>query len=656
MQTFLHDPVARACSADGVVQVFQEALQRAERIAGSIRALRGAPDDALTWDATFGAFDRVMQAVQEALCVPQLLSVTHEHVDVRIAAKGAEPLVDAFLSALYVDDGIAEVLRRAAALLHGTAGPFGGDRLVEQTLREYRRNGLSLDAAARARLKELNEKLTALGQSFDTNLAETTLHVDVHASQLAGLSEAFIANHPAQENGLVRLTTDYPDLVPVLNHATDRVMARELYARSESRAAEQNLPILREIVALRHEKATVLGYATWAEYILETRMAKTPAAVKKFLDTLHESLLPLRERETAVLVEMQRVVLPDAGEQISVADVRYLENAVRKERFQLDAQALAEYFEVGAVLRGILNIASRLYAIAFTACTSPAWHPDVLVFDVSRDGAMCARVYLDLYPREGKFKHAAVFGMVETVLDERGARRLPIAALVCNFPKAGASPALMSHGDVVTFFHEFGHLLHHVLSESVLATFSGTNVARDFVEVPSQLFEQWAWERETLDMCAQHYKTGERLPDALFDAMTSARTFGEAIATERQLFLASFDYEFHTRAPGFDPEALVLELYPQFSTFVRVPHTHFPCTFGHLIGYDAAYYSYQWALVLAYDVMSRFHAEGFMNTQTAQEYRERILAKGGGEDEMALVEAFLGRPSTSAVYLKYLGV
>jgi thimet oligopeptidase len=214
----------------------------------------------------------------------------------------------------------------------------------------------------------------------------------------------------------------------------------------------------------------------------------------------------------------------------------------------------------------------------------------------------------------------------------------------------------MSHSDVVTYFHEFGHLLHHVLSESTLSTFSGTNVARDFVEVPSQLFEQWAWERNTLDMFAKHYATGERLPEDLFAAMTAARTFGEAIGTERQLFLATYDYEFHTRASGFDPEALVLELYPQFSSFVRVPGGHFPCTFGHLIGYDAAYYSYQWALALAYDVMSRFHAEGFMNTQTASEYRERILAKGGSEDEQGLVEAFLGRPSTIDAYLKYLGI
>jgi thimet oligopeptidase len=680
MKSFLHDPVSRLLTTDGVIQHFTDAIGRAETTAQSIRELRDADDAMLTWDATFGAFDRMTQDIQEAICIPQLISVTHENADVRNAAKGAEPLVDAFVSKLYLDDAIANVLERASTLSLLTKGGIGGRcraRLIEHTLRDYRRNGLSLPESDRVRLRELNEKLTAMGQEFDTNLAETTLHLDIRAEQLDGLPESFIANHPAQADGSIRLTTDYPDLIPFLRYAKDRGAARELYRLSECRAAEKNIPLLKKIVALRHEKAALLGFSTWADYVLEPRMAKTAVAVKTFLTTLHEGLIDPRKREVDELVAMQRLILPEAGEVISVSDVKYLEDAVSKRRFNLDTQKLSEYFEGGAVLQGIIDIASKVYGISFHRIQTPTWHPDVLVFDVLRDGSAFSRVYLDLHPREGKFKHAAVFGMVETCVMEspspdqgdrravaseesvgRGevSRRMPIAALVCNFPKPGASPALMSHDDVVTFFHEFGHLLHHVLSESELATFAGTNVARDFVEVPSQLFEQWAWERETLDMFAKQYLTGERLPDELFNAMTAARKFGVAIATERQLFLATYDYVFHTRAPGFDPEALVLELYPQFSSFIRVPETHFPCTFGHLIGYDAAYYSYQWALALAYDVMSRFHAEGFMNTQTATDYRECILSKGGSEDEMSLVESFLGRPSSTDAYLKYLGI
>lgn len=659
MKLFLFDPVASALTADGVKTMFTEALARAESIAESIRALHDAADDQLTWENTFGAFDQINGAIQEAICIPQLMSVTHEDAAVRNAAKGAEPLVDAFVSKLLLDDAIANVLERASQLPLLTKERVGvrcADKFIRDLLREYRRNGLSLPESDRATLRSLNEQMTALSQSFDSNLAETTLSMTVKPEQLEGLPEAFIANHPVGADGAITLTTNYPDLVPVLTYAKDRSVARELYRLSETRAAEKNIPILKELVVLRNQKAKLLGYATWADYVLEPRMAKNAKTARAFLDRLHDGLVDLRKKETEELLTMQQSVLPDEGEQISVHNVRYLEDLAAKKKFNLDTQKLSEYFEIMAVQQGILDITSKLYGIEFVRVQDTTWHEDVQVFDVQRNHETVARVYLDLHPREGKYKHAAVFGMVETMVDENGNRRMPIAALVCNFPKPGAAPALMSHDDVVTFFHEFGHLLHHILSEATMASVAGTNVARDFVEVPSQLFENWAWEKETLMLFAKHYRTGELLPDEIFTAMTAARTFGEAIATERQLFLATYDQEFHTRAPGFDPEALVLELYPHYSDFVRVPETHFPCTFGHLMGYDAAYYGYQWALAIAYDVMSRFRTEGLMNAQTAKEYRERILARGGEVDETSLVESFLGRPSTIDAYLEYLGV
>lgn len=646
------DLVSPAFTADGVMKMCDDALLRASAILDGIRSLKDAPTSTLTWKNTFGAFDSLVAALQDAVCIPQLMSVGHPDPAVREAAMQAEPKADAFQSALYLDDAVAIVLQRFA--VSATDLTAVQKRCVEDVLREYRRNGLSLESIGRDRLRELNERITTISQEFEKNLAETSLSIDVRPEQLEGMSEAFIANHPPGANGLVRMTTDYPDLVPFLRFAKDRDVARELYALSDNRAAEQNLPILKELRALRQEKATLLGFSNWGDYILEPRMAKDTKTVETFLSALHEKLVPLRQRETAELLAAQKRILPSAGERILVSNVKYLEDALRQEKFSLDSQKLAEYCEVSTVLSGIIAIASKLYGIRFERVEILGWHADVQVFDVADERGAIGRVYIDLYPREGKYKHAAVFGMVETLQEADGSRRLPIAALVCNFPKPGASPALMGHDDVVTFFHEFGHLLHHVLSESELAMFAGTNVARDFVEAPSQIFEAWAWDRESLDLFAKHYQTGEKIPDEMFAAMTAARAFGKGIDTERQLFLATVDQLCHTTDQ--DAEEIVKSIYPQFSEFDRVPSTHFPATFGHLIGYSAAYYGYQWALSIASDLLTRFEKEGMMNLVTAQSYRASILAKGGSIDESTMVESFLGRPSTSDAYVKHLGL
>lgn len=646
------DVVSPAFTVDGVTKMCDDALLRASTLLDGIRSLNGTPTSALAWNNTFGAFDSVVAAIQDAVCIPQLISVAHPDPAVRNTAMQAEPKADAFQSTLYIDDVVAGVLQRFAD--SATDLTAVQKRCVDDVLREYRRNGLSLDASGRDRLRELNERITALSQEFEKNLAETSLWIDVRPEQLEGLSETFIANHPPGTSGLVRITTDYPDLVPFLRFAKDRDVARELYALSDNRAAEQNLPILKELRALRQEKSTLLGFANWGDYILEPRMAKDTKTVAAFLSALHEKLVPLRQRETAELLGVQNKILPNTGEKILVSNVKYLEDALRQEKFSLDSQKFAEYFEVNAVLNGIIAIASKLYGIQFDLVDMQAWHKDVMVFNVADERGVVGRVYIDLYPREGKYKHAAVFGMVETFKQNDGSRRLPIAALVCNFPKPGEAPALMGHDDVVTFFHEFGHLLHHVLSESELAMFAGTNVARDFVEAPSQMFEAWAWDRESLDMFAKHYQTGEKIPEAMFAAMSAARTFGKGIDTERQLFLATLDQLCHTTDQ--DAEEIVKSIYPRFSEFERVPFTHFPATFGHLIGYSAAYYGYQWALSIASDLLTRFQIEGMMNLETAKAYRTSILAKGGSADETTMIESFLGRPSTSDAYVKHLGL
>lgn len=652
---FPSDPIAVGLTAEGVTRLCDDGLAEAERLTKEIRGLRDASEENLTWEATFGAFDRLEFFVQEAVSVPQFIGLCHPNAAVRTAALACEPRVSAFVSTLYLDDDIAAVLKRAAEHLGNLPNPRG--RMVEHVLRDYRRNGLGLDVDGRKRLKALNETLTELGQAFEKNLAESTLAITVGPESLRGLPETYINNHPVQSDSTIRITTDTPDLTPFLRYSEDRVAARELYRLSQNRARHENREILERLLILRREKAELLGYATWADFVLETRMAKTPTMVRDFIDRLHSGLSPRRAEEFALYKEeaAARNML-DADGGVSASDASYLGDIIRQKKFQLDTRALSEYFEVRAVERGIMEIASRLYGISFQLVDAPTWHADVEAFDVvDTDGSMLGRIYLDLFPRDDKYKHAAVFPLRPTFTME-GERVLPFAGLICNFPRPGDSPALLDHDQVTTFFHEFGHALHSVLSRSELAHFAGTNVVHDFVEVPSQLFEEWAWQRETLDLFARHHATDALIPEELYRAMIDARTFGDAIFTDRQLFLAKLDQEYHVRPPEFDTSKVLEEIRAEFNPFTPVPDICFEATFGHLVGYDAAYYGYQWALALAFDVRTRFIREGMMSTEVASAYRKTILEPGGGEDETELVTRFLGRAPSEAAYLEYLGI
>jgi len=649
------DPIAPLGTPAAVTGLCDENIAAAKAIAEKIRGLEKASDDDLEWKNTFGMFDGMENHLGEAGRVPQLLMVAHPDAAVREAAIACEPKIDAFVSALYVDDAIASVLRRFDARRIETSPVHL--RYMEKVLRGYRRNGLSLDAEGRERLRKLNEELTKLGQQFDKNLAEATLSIEIMPAQLDGLPDAYVASHPVMENGHVRVTTDYPDFVPFMKYAKDRNASRKLYALSQNRAKEQNLALLDRLIELRNQKATLLGYASWADYVLEPRMAKNAATVAAFLQDIHVAIKPKREEEFSELKRMAVSLGITLDENVFASDASYLEDHIAKQKFNLDTKALSEYFEVGNVLRGIMEISSTLYGISFHPLETKAWHEDVRVHEVrDADGNVLGRAYFDLYPRENKYKHAAVFPLRGTRRLADGSRELPMAALVCNFPKPGSTPALLSHDDVVTFFHEFGHLLHCLLSQSELASFGGTSVPWDFVEAPSQMFEEWAWDRSVLDLFAKHHATGERLPEDLFDAMTAARSFGEATAVDRQIFLSALDQTYHTREPGFDTSALVEELHPEYSSFTRIPETHFQAAFGHLVGYDAAYYGYQWARSLAFDLFSRFKQEGLLNPKTATEYRKAVLEPGGSEDPNALITRFLGRPPDSRSYKAFLGI
>jgi thimet oligopeptidase len=658
------DPMKAELTPSGMTRHCDAGVRRAEILWETVRALASAPERKLTWDATLGTLDAVTLALRSAGDYPELIAVAHPDKAVRDAAKDCAPKVERAYTAVLLDDATAAVVRRFVAK-HETLSPVRA-RYLERIQKELRRNGAELDAAGKARLRELNDAITRTTQDFSANLANATLAIEVDEKTLEGLPQPYVESHKKNAksaSGKIRITTDYPDFFPFMQFAKDRKAALELYSLFDNRAAEKNVPLLERLLKLRQEKARLLGYATWADFVLELRMAKNPTTVASFLDDLQKHVAPIVKTEMKELEgAAKKNGTPPDKDGLPPSDRLFLEELVRKAKYGVDAKEVSEYFEVEHVKKGLLATTSELFGIQFREAPRDAWkpwHPDVTAYDVFEGDRLLGRFAMDLHPREGKYKHAAVFSIRDTRTMADGSRLVPLAAIMCNFPKPGAGPdappALLTHAEVSTFFHEFGHVLHHMLSTAELSTFAGTNVARDFVEAPSQMLEEWTWSKKVLDRFAHHYKTEKPIPAALFDKMTKARGFGRAVHTQRQLFLASLDQAYHAvpEVPQ-DSNATVRDVWKKTMPFRFVDGTHFQASFGHLMEYDAGYYGYQWALAIARDLFSRFDKEGLMTTKVARDYRDRVLAPGSSDDENRLIEGFLGRPFSRDPYKRFL--
>lgn len=651
------DPVAEGMTKLGAVQLCDRHLERAAKLRDELRGLKSAADAELTWDATLGRIDAIAFEVALGAGMPELMSLTHPDKEVRDAAKGCRPKVDKFYTNLLLDADLAGVVKRYAERDEAKALTGTKKRLLDELLRDFRRNGLDLPKDKQEKLKKLNAELTKLSQEFGTNISESKGELKVKPEQLKGMPESFRESHKAGDDGMVTLTTDYPDYYPIVTHCEDREVAKDLTRLFDNRAADKNVKILERVLVLRQEKAELLGYETWADYAIEPRMAKSKQSVADFLKKAAETVkAPARAEYAAFVAEHQRL-----GGKLPIPnyDRLYLEQRLRQKKYNFDSKELSNYFEVERVTAGMLKLLSQLFGVEFKQVDGvKTWHEDVRVIDVldsaANGGKRRARIYLDLFPREGKYKHAAMFEMRSGMAHVDG-YITPISALVCNFTRTTAdAPGLLTHNQVQTYFHEFGHALHHAFTSQPLASFAGTNTARDFVEAPSQMLEEWTWRRETLDLFAVHHETGEKIPDALFEAMTKSRAFGRAVATERQISLATLDFEYHSQKPPLDTDEVFTQVMKKTQSFSYLPDTHFQATFGHLMGYDAAYYGYQWALAIARDVLTRFEKEGFMNTKTAADWRSHVLAQGAGPDENELVAEFLGRPTNLDAYGKFL--
>ncbi len=577
-------------------------------------------------------------ALNEAISEAYVLSEAHPEASVREAAEAQVQAVESLAAARLLDRDLWQAFAdsRAEGLDEGAA------RLLSRLLRDFRRGGVDLDDAGRARVAELTDRDTELSLAFSRTIREGRREITVPAAGLAGLPQDFIDAHPADADGNVTLTTEYTDVGPVTEYATDRATRFALVSVFRNLGWPENDPILAELLDVRAERARLLGYSDWADFETETRMIGAGAEIPVFLAKLDDASAEAAAAEYAALLERLRQDVPDA-EAVTNADSAYLLGAVKRERFGVDAQIVRSYFPFDRVLPGVLDVAGRLLGIEFVEVDVPTWHDDVRSYDVVRGEDRLGRIHLDLHPREGKYNHAACFELARGI----DGRVLPESVLLCNF-----SRGLLEHDEVVTFFHEFGHLVHVILGgRQRWARFSGFETEWDFVEAPSQLLEEWAWDAGVLASFTAN-AAGEPIPAELVARMRTADAFGRALGVRQQLAYARVSYHLHVDRPA-DLQAATEALQAGSTPVRQLDGLHMYAGFGHLTGYGACYYTYQWSLVIARDLLSGFEGD-LMDPVAAQRYRELVLEPGGSRDARDLVESFLGRPFAFDAYADWL--
>jgi thimet oligopeptidase len=601
------------------------------------------------------AYDRVAAPLNGLADRAHLFAKAHPDARVRALCDRLEQDVARLSTELSLD---REMWMRLRTVDPAALADPADRRLLEHALRDFRRSGVDRDDEARARIRGLQDELVRVGQEFDRNLVERgrTHVVRGGHAELRGLPADFLAAHPEREDGSVLLSTDPQDRIPVLTYAASGALRRAYFHSVQNRAVPENLAVLPRLVALRQELAEQLGSRSWADYVTEDKMARDAASVRAFLVDVGAEARAKADEEVAEMLEEKRLDEPDARA-VGEWDRLFLVERLRRRKHGFDSQSVRPYFPYRAVRDGVLATASTLYGVEFRRVASELWHPAVELYELWERGELRARVLLDMHPRDGKYKHAAMFDQARGLAGER----IPEAALLCNFPEPrGGDPALLEHDQVTTFFHEFGHLLHHLFAggQTRLA-FSGIACEWDFVEVPSQLFEEWAWDARVLQGFARHFESGEPIPTALVERMRAADEYGKALHVAVQLFYARFSLELYARpadAPPLDADGiarLLDDLRVELLPLEGVPDGKFQASFGHLNGYSAMYYTYMWSLVIAKDLRSAF-ARGLMDRATAKRYREVVLGPGGSRDAAELVREFLGRPYDFDAFRRWL--
>ena len=609
------------------------------------------------YDNTLGALESVTERLEWASGVVSHLESVATYPALREAHQAIQPKLSAFWSSILLDEGLWNALRALAESTAGKALTGPRKRHLEKILDEFRRQGAELDAAGKEGVAAINVALAELTTKFSQNVLDATNAFELvieDENQLDGLPESAkqSARESAESKGLNgwRFTLQAPSLIPVLTYLDDRRLREKMWRAYNTRATKgawDNRALIERILELRSEKAAILGYDDFSDLVLEDRMAGSGAVAGKFLADLRAKTVPFFDEENRALNRFSHEANGSNSAPLQPWDIDYYAEKRRAKLYDFDEEQLRPYFPVDKILDGLFETVKRLYGVRVVPSRDlPVWDAAVRTYMLLDDEQHLASFYVDLYPRENKRAGAWMDGLL---LAEPGEPHLGLICANVN-PPVGGKPALLTHREVETLFHEFGHLMHLCLSQVSVRSLGGTNVAWDFVELPSQIMENWCWEREALDLFAQHFETQETIPGDLFDKMKRARTYRAANAQMRQVGYASVDLKLHReydKGRDNDVASYTREVLQRHYPAPLPEDYGFIASFGHLfsssVGYAAGYYSYKWAEVLDADAFTRFRDNGVFNQSVGREFRQHILAQGDSRPPMDLYKSFVGR-------------
>jgi thimet oligopeptidase len=551
------------------------------------------------------------------------------------------------ISSAATDLSLNQKVYRALAAVPLPADDPATKHYLERALLEYRLAGVDKDDATRAKIRQLQDKITAVSLVFGRNIADGTLKVAAMKAELEGLPADYVVRHKPAADGTYTLTTDEPDASPVFSFAKSPELRLKMYLAYNQRAYPKNVDVLMELLKTRHELATTLGFPTYADLATADQMIGSSSNLRAFLKEVDDASRDVKKREYEQLLTFARQQQPGLTS-IAASDALYWSEQYRRAKYDFDQQSVRPYFPYDQVQAGILKTAARLFHVEFKPVVgAKTWDPSVTTFDVydaagTGSGKLLGRIYLDMHPREGKDKW---FSSAPLLPGIRG-RQLPEGALICNFSGGVAGdPGLMLYDEVVTFFHEFGHLMHHILGgQGEWSAAGGFNVEGDFVEAPSQMLEEMFRNRTIIASFAKHYQTGETIPADLFERMNASGAYGRGLWVQRQLFYSSFALQLHDRAPEkVDLDVMLKENAARFTPFTFVDGNRFYASFTHLTGYASNYYTYVLDKVIAVDFFAQFDRKDLLDGPTAMRYRRSVLEPGASKPATALVKDFLGR-------------
>ena len=630
--------------------------------------------DPRSYENTLGALDAATEELEHVMAVVAHLEAVATTPELRAAYNAVQPKVSEFYAGIPLDEGLYRALREYAESPDAQALGAPEGRFLKHTLDDFKRHGAELSAADKQQLSALSVELSKLTTLYAQNVLDATNGFELvlpDDTRLSGLPES--ARQMAQESAHAkgysgyRFTLQQPSYVALLTYADDRALREHVYRAFNTRATSgefDNRPLIARILELRRQKAELLGFANFADLNLEDRMAKNGLRAKAFIAELRMATRAHFERENRELLEFRRELEGASAPPLAPWDVAYYAEKLRKARYDFDEELLRPYFSVDGVLSGLFSLVQRIYGLSVRQKSDfPSYHPDVRCYTVSDErGREIGAFYADLYPREQKRGGAWMADFI-TGLPE-GRHRAHLGVMCANAsPPIGDKPALLTHSDVETLFHEFGHLLHHLLSEPRVRSLAGTRVAWDFVELPSMIMENFGWERAVLDGFARHYQTGAPIPEQLLSRLQKTRTFRAANMQMRQLGLAEVDLCLHIDYdPARDGDLMTYaRSIAQAHSASDLPDDYgMVASFGHLfsspVGYAAGYYSYKWAEVLEDDAFSRFSEAGVLSREVGDAFRTLILARGNEADPMDLYKSFMGREPSPEALLKRAGL